>query len=57
MKNSIELMFDDVSTKKVNRGNENLISFVIVGFDIVNEKKVFILSNNFNDNWTNNGFT
>ena len=36
-------MFDDVSVKKVETGNGNLITFLIVGFDQIDDKKVFIL--------------
>ena len=35
MKNSIELMFNDASATKVVTNDDNMISFVIIGFDIV----------------------
>ena len=35
MKNSIELMFNDVSATKVVINDDNMISFVIIGFDVV----------------------
>ena len=37
MRNSIELMFDDVSAKGLVKGNGNMISFIIVGFDVVKD--------------------
>ena len=36
-------MFNDVSATKVVTNDDNMISFVIIGFDVVQGHKVFIL--------------
>ena len=53
MRNSIELMNDDVESLEGQKvQTDDLISMVIVGWKIGKGKKIWILDNNFNDNWS-----
>ncbi len=57
LKNSIELMNDDIVSLKKEIDTDRLITFVLVGWEKREDGYVWILSNNFNNNWSDQGFT
>ncbi len=57
LKNSVELMFNDLSSLEGQPEDESFITLTIVGWEKIENTNYWLALNNFNENWSKSGYT